>query len=166
MTPGPAGAGNSAEERLTALGLALPVVTPPLAAYVPAVRTGPYVYTAGQLPLVDGALLMTGKVGAEVGVAEAAALARVCALNALAAVASVSGGLSAVVRVVKVTGFVASAPDFTQQAQVINGASELLLEVFGEAGRHARSAVGMAVLPLDAPVEVELIAEVAERPRD
>jgi enamine deaminase RidA (YjgF/YER057c/UK114 family) len=165
MTPGPA-AGNSAEERLTALGLALPVVTPPLAAYVPAVRTGPYVYTAGQLPLVDGALLMTGKVGAEVGVAEAAALARVCALNALAAVASVSGGLSAVVRVVKVTGFVASAPDFTQQAQVINGASELLLEVFGEAGRHARSAVGMAVLPLDAPVEVELIAEVAEGPRD
>src|SRR6266702_3895895 len=123
------------------------LVAPPLAAYVPAVRTGPYVYTAGQLPLVDGALLMTGKVGAEVGVAEAAALARVCALNALAAVASVSGGLSAVVRVVKVTGFVASAPDFTQQAQVVNGASELLLEVFGEAGKHARSAVGMAVLP-------------------
>ena len=110
MTPGPAAAGSSPEERLTALGLELPVVTPPLAAYVPAVRTGPYVYTAGQLPLVDGALLMTGKVGAEVGVAEAAALARVCALNALAAVASVSGGLSAVVRVVKVTGFVASAP--------------------------------------------------------
>ena len=166
MTPGPVAAGSSPEERLTALGLELPVVPPPLAAYVPAVRTGRYVYTAGQLPLVDGALLMTGKVGAEVGAAEAAALARVCALNALAAVASVSGGLSAVVRVVKVTGFVASAPDFTQQAQVVNGASELLLEVFGEAGRHARSAVGMAVLPLDAPVEVELIAEVAEGPRD
>jgi len=166
MTPGPAAAGSSPEERLAALGLELPVVTPPLAAYVPAVRTGPYVYTAGQLPLAGGALLMTGKVGAEVDVAEAAALARVCALNALAAVASVSGGLSAVVRVVKVTGFVASAPDFTQQAQVVNGASELLLEVFGEAGRHARSAVGMAVLPLDAPVEVELIAEVSDLPRD
>ena len=140
-------------------------MTPPLAAYVPAVRTGAYVYTSGQLPMVDGALQMTGKVGAEVGVAEAAALARICALNALAAVASVSGGLSAVIRVVKVTGFVASAPDFTQQAQVINGASELLLEVFGEAGRHARSAVGMAVLPLDTPVEVELIAEVGDAPR-
>jgi enamine deaminase RidA (YjgF/YER057c/UK114 family) len=166
MTPGPDVPGSSPEERLTALGLELPVVTPPLAAYVPAVRTGPYVYTAGQLPLVDGALLMTGKVGADVGVAEAAALARVCALNALAAVASVAGGLSAVARVVKVTGFVSSAPDFTQQAQVINGASELLLEVFGEAGRHARSAVGMAVLPLDAPVEVELIAQIGEGPRD
>src|SRR3984885_3177504 len=165
MTPGPAAAGNSAEERLAALGLALPVVTPPLAAYVPAVRTGAYVYTSGQLPMVDGALQMTGKVGAEVSVAEAAALARICALNALAAVASVSGGLSAVIRVVKVTGFVASAPDFTQQAQVINGASELLLEVFGDAGRHARSAVGMAVLPLDTPVEVELIAEVGDAPR-
>ena len=102
------------------------MLTPPLAAYVPAVRTGPYVYTAGQLPLVDGALQVTGKVGAEASVVEAAALARVCALNALAAVASVSGGLSAVVRVVKVTGFVASSPDFTQQAQVINGASELI----------------------------------------
>lgn len=142
------------------------MVTPPLAAYVPAVRTGPYVYTAGQLPFVNGALQVTGKVGAEVSVAEAAALARVCALNALAALASVSGGLSAVVRVVKVTGFVASSPDFTQQAQVINGASELILEVFGEAGRHARSAVGMAVLPLDTPVEVELIAEVSDAPRD
>ena len=138
------------------------MVTPPLAAYVPAVRTGRYVYTAGQLPVVDGSLLMTGKVGAAVSAEEAAALARVCALNALAAVASVTGGLSAVTRIVKVTGFVASAPDFTGQAQVVNGASELLLEVFGDAGRHARSAVGMAVLPLDAPVEVELIAEVSE----
>ena len=165
MTAGMTPAGSSPEERLAALGLALPAVTPPLAAYVPAVRTGAYVYTSGQLPMVDGALQMTGKVGAEVGVAEAAALARICALNALAAVASVSGGLSAVIRVVKVTGFVASAPDFTQQAQVVNGASELLLEVFGEAGRHARSAVGMAVLPLDTPVEVELIAEVGDAPR-
>jgi enamine deaminase RidA (YjgF/YER057c/UK114 family) len=166
MTAGPAPADRSPEERLAALGLELPVLTPPLAAYVPAVRTGPYVYTAGQLPLVDGALQVTGKVGADVSVAEAAALARICALNALAAVASVSGGLSAVVRVVKVTGFVASSPDFTQQAQVINGASELIVEVFGEAGRHARSAVGMAVLPLDTPVEVELIAEVSDLPRD
>ncbi len=153
--------GSSPEERLAALGLTLPKVMTPLAAYVPAVRTGDYVYTAGQLPFVDGALPATGKVGAGVSVAEASALARICALNALAAVASVTGGLSAVRRIVKVTGFVSSAPDFTAQAQVINGASELLIEVFGEAGRHARSAVGMAVLPLDTPVEVELIAEVA-----
>ncbi len=154
--------GVSPESRLAALGLTLPKVTPPLAAYVPAVLTRGYVYTAGQLPVVDGQLLATGKVGAQVGAAEAAALARTCALNALAAVASVTGGLDAVRRIVKVTGFVASDPGFTQQAQVINGASELLIEVFGEAGRHARSAVGMAVLPLDAPVEVELIAEVTD----
>lgn len=153
---------DSPEARLAALGLSLPQVAAPLAAYVPAVRTGSYVYTAGQLPLVDGKLLMTGKVGAQVTTAEAAALARTCALNALAAVASVSGGLSAVTRLVKVVGFVASDPEFTDQAQVVNGASELLLEVFGEAGRHARSAVGMAVLPFDAPVEIELIAEVRE----
>jgi enamine deaminase RidA (YjgF/YER057c/UK114 family) len=154
--------GGSAEERLAALGLVLPKVSPPLAAYVPAVRTGDYVYTAGQLPVVDGQLLATGKVGADIGAVEASALARTCALNALAAVASVTGGLDAIRRIVKVTGFVASAPSFTQQAQVINGASELLIEVFGDAGRHARSAVGMAVLPLDAPVEVELIAEVRD----
>jgi enamine deaminase RidA (YjgF/YER057c/UK114 family) len=153
---------NSPVARLAALGLALPAVTPPLAAYVPAVRTGDHVYTAGQLPVVDGQLLATGKVGAEVSAAEAAVLARTCALNALAAAASVSGGLAAIRRIVKVTGFVASAPDFTQQAQVLNGASELLLAVFGESGRHARSAVGMAVLPLDAPVEIELIAEVGD----
>ncbi|MEP7026577.1 MAG: RidA family protein [Actinomycetota bacterium] len=152
---------SSPEARLAALGLALPAVAAPLAAYVPAIRTGNYIYTSGQLPLVDGKLLATGKAGAQIPVAEAAALARVCALNALAAVASVAGSLSAVRRIVKVTGFVASAPDFTQQAQVVNGASELLLEVFGEAGRHARSAVGMAVLPLDSPVEVELIAEIS-----
>jgi enamine deaminase RidA (YjgF/YER057c/UK114 family) len=148
------------QARLAALGLVLPQVTPPLAAYVPAVRTGDYVYTAGQLPVVDGKLLATGKVGAEVAANEASGLARVCALNALAAAASAAGGLGAIRRIVKVTGFVASAPDFTGQAQVVNGASELLLEVFGEAGRHARSAVGTAVLPLDAPVEIELIAEV------
>ena len=153
---------HTPEARLAAIGLTLPKVTPPVAAYVPAVRTGDYVYTAGQLPVVDGQLLATGKVGADIGVAEAAALARTCALNALAAAASVTGGLASIRRIVKVTGFVASAPSFTQQAQVINGASELLIEVFGEAGRHARSAVGMAVLPLDAPVEVELIAEVRD----
>jgi enamine deaminase RidA (YjgF/YER057c/UK114 family) len=157
---GLADSGDSLDERLAALGLVLPEVAAPLAAYVPAVRTGNYVYTSGQLPSVQGRLLGTGKVGAEVDVPQASAMARACALNALAAVASVTGGLSAIRRIVKVTGFVASAPDFTGQAQVVNGASELLLEIFGEAGRHARSAVGMAVLPLDAPVEIELIAEV------
>ena len=151
---------DAPEERLAALGLTLPPVAAPVAAYVPAVRSGPYVYTAGQLPLADGKLPRTGKVGAQVSVDEAAGLARTCALNALAAVALVAGGLSAVTRIVKVTGFVASDPSFTGQPLVVNGASELLLEVFGEAGRHARSAVGVAVLPLDAPVEVELIAEV------
>jgi enamine deaminase RidA (YjgF/YER057c/UK114 family) len=150
------------EARLAALGLTLPPVAAPVAAYVPAVRSGPYVYTAGQLPLAEGKLPQTGKVGAQVSVDDAAALARTCALNALAAVASVAGGLSAVARIVKVTGFVASDPSFTGQPLVVNGASELLLEVFGEAGRHARSAVGVAVLPLDAPVEIELIAEVRD----
>ncbi|GGS62288.1 LysR family transcriptional regulator [Planobispora rosea] len=150
----------SPEEKLAELGLALPEVVTPLASYVPAVRTGDYVYTSGQIPMVDGKLVATGKVGAEVSAEEARDLARTCALNALAAVASVAGGLSNVVRIVKVVGFVASTPDFTGHPQVVNGASELLGEVFGEAGRHARSAVGVAVLPLDAPVEVELIAEV------
>jgi enamine deaminase RidA (YjgF/YER057c/UK114 family) len=153
---------ESPEARLAALGLALPSVPAPLAAYVSAVRTGQHVYTAGQLPMADGKLLMTGKVGAQVSTAEAAALARTATLNALAAVASVTGGLSAVVRVVKVTGFVASDPSFTSQPQVVNGASELLLEVFGEAGRHARSAVGTAALPFDSPVEIELIVEVSD----
>jgi enamine deaminase RidA (YjgF/YER057c/UK114 family) len=152
---------TTATERLAAAGLSLPPVVTPVAAYVPAVRTGNYVYTSGQLPLVDGKLLGTGKVGDGVAPSEAAALARTAALNALAAAASVAGGLDAITRIVKVTCFVASAPSFTGQAQVANGASELLLEVFGDAGRHARSAVGMAVLPLDTPVEVELIAEVA-----
>ncbi|HEX9064728.1 MAG TPA: RidA family protein, partial [Streptosporangiaceae bacterium] len=153
---------QSPEQRLAALGLSLPAVTTPLAAYVPALRTGNLVYTAGQLPLAEGQLLAAGKVGDQVSATEAAALARTCALNALAAAASVAGGLSAIRRIVKVTGFVASAPGFTGQPQVINGASELLLEVFGDAGRHARSAVGVAVLPMDAPVEVELIAEVRD----
>jgi enamine deaminase RidA (YjgF/YER057c/UK114 family) len=149
-------------ERLAALGLTLPDVVPPLAAYVPAIRSGSMVYTAGQLPVVSGELLATGKVGADVGAAEASALARTCALNALAAAASVAGGLDHIRRIVKLTGFVASAPDFTGQPQVVNGASELLLEIFGDAGRHARSAVGTAVLPLDAPVEIELIVEVGD----
>jgi len=153
---------STPQARLAGLGLVLPPVAAPLAAYVPAVRTGSYVYTAGQLPLAEGKLLATGKVGAQISAEEAARLARTCALNGLAAVASVAGGLSAIRRIVKVTGFVASSPGFTDQPQVLNGASELLLEVLGEAGRHARSAVGVAELPLDAPVEVELIAEVGD----
>jgi enamine deaminase RidA (YjgF/YER057c/UK114 family) len=152
---------STPSERLAALGLTLPPVAPPQAAYVPAVRTGNYVYVSGQLPIVEGKLQATGKVGEAVSAEEAAVLARLCALNGLAAAASVAGGLDAIRRIVKVTGFVASVPSFTGQPVVINGASEFLIEVFGEAGRHARSAVGMAALPLDSPVEVELIAEVA-----
>jgi enamine deaminase RidA (YjgF/YER057c/UK114 family) len=148
------------EDRLAELGLRLPDVVAPVAAYVPAVRTGSYVYTSGQLPMVAGALAATGKVGAEITAEQAKDLARTCALNALAAVRAEVGELSAVHRVVKVVGFVASAADFTGQPGVVNGASELLGEVFGDAGRHARSAVGVAVLPLDAPVEVELVVEV------
>lgn len=146
--------------RLAELGIELPAVAPPLAAYVPAVRSGSFVYTSGQLPLVNGELVASGKVGMSISVDEAAALARTCALNALAAVHALVG-IDSVVRVVKVVGFVASSPDFTAQPAVVNGASNLLGEVFGEAGVHARSAVGVAVLPLDAPVEVELIVEVA-----
>jgi enamine deaminase RidA (YjgF/YER057c/UK114 family) len=147
-------------ERLAELGLTLPPVAAPVAAYVPAVRSGGYVYTSGQLPTVDGKLPAVGKVGDEVSASDAAALARTCALNALAAAASAAGGLDQIRRIVKVTGFVASAAGFNGQPQVVNGASELLLEVFGEDGKHARSAVGVAELPLNAPVEVELIAEV------
>jgi enamine deaminase RidA (YjgF/YER057c/UK114 family) len=152
---------SAAEARLAELGLTLPGVVAPLAAYVPAVRSGSYVFTAGQLPLVDGKLPLTGKVGAEVTAEEAKELARTAALNGLAAVKSVIGDLDRLKRVVKVTGFVASAPDFTGQPGVVNGASELLNQVFGDAGVHARSAVGVAVLPLDAPVEVEIVVEVA-----
>lgn len=151
----------SPEERLHELGLAVPEVAKPVAAYVPAVQTGNLVYTSGQLPLRDGQLLMTGKVGAEVAVERAVESAQQCALNALAAVRSVTGDLSAVRRIVKVVAFVASSTDFTGQPAVANGASELLGNVFGDAGQHARSAVGVPVLPLDAPVEVELIVEVA-----
>ncbi|MCC3652633.1 RidA family protein [Streptomyces sp. S07_1.15] len=151
---------SAVENRIAELGLTLPGVAAPVAAYIPAVRTGPYVYTSGQVPLVEGKLPLTGKVGAEVTADEAKDLARTCALNALAAVKSVVGDLDRIVRVVKVVGFVASAPDFTGQPGVVNGASELLGEVLGDKGVHARSAVGVAVLPLDAPVEVEIQVEV------
>ncbi|HEY9390883.1 MAG TPA: RidA family protein [Mycobacteriales bacterium] len=147
-------------ERLAELGITLPEVAAPVAAYVPAVRTGDLVYTAGQLPFVDGTLPRTGKVGADLTVAEAAPLARQCALNALAAAAGLVG-LDRITRVVKVVGFVASAEGFTQQSAVINGASELFVEIFGDAGRHARSAVGVAELPLGTPVEVEITVEVS-----
>ncbi|MEU0563873.1 RidA family protein [Nonomuraea sp. NPDC005983] len=148
------------DERLAELDLTLPEVVAPLAAYVPAVRTGDLVYTSGQVPMVEGKLAQSGKLGAGVSLEEGAALARICALNALAALKSEVGDLARVKRIVKVVVFVASDPAFTQQPQVANGASELLADVLGDAGRHARSAVGVAVLPLDAPVEVELIAEV------
>ena len=154
--------GVDAYAKLAELGLILPKVVPPLAAYVPAVQSGNYVYVSGQLPLVDGKLPKAGKVGAEVTPEEAKELARTCALNALAAVKSVAGDLDRVARVVKVVGFVASASDFTGQPAVLNGASELLGAVFGDRGVHARSAVGVAVLPLDAPVEVELQVELTE----
>ena len=146
-------------DRLDELGLVLPAVAAPAGAYVPAVASGDLVFTAGQLPFVDGALARTGVLGADVEVEEAADLAAVAALNGLAAVAEVLGGLDRIVRVVKVTGFVASAPGFTQQPAVINGASNLLVDVFGDAGRHARSAVGVAALPLGSPVEVELVVQ-------
>ena len=153
---------TSPEERLAELGLSLPTETAPLAAYVPAARSGSLVFTSGQLPRLDGELQATGKVGAEVDADRAKDLAAICALNALAAVKAEMGDLARVRRVVKVVGFVASAPDFTGQPGVINGASELLGEVFGDAGVHARSAVGVAVLPMDAPVEVEIIVEVSD----
>ena len=151
---------SAAEDRLRALGLTLPAVVPPVAAYVPAVRSGSFVYTSGQLPMVDGALPATGKVGGDVSPEQAHELARACALNALAAIKSVLGDLDDVVQVVKVVGFVAADPSFSGVPAVVNGASELLRAVFGDAGAHARSAVGVAVLPLDAPVEVELVVQV------
>ncbi len=153
---------GAVEDRLAALGLAVPEVAAPVAAYLPAVRSGSHVHTSGQLPMRDGALLATGKVGAEIDPEQAAVLAQQCALNAIAAVRSVVGDLDSVVRVVKVVGYVASDPEFTGQPGVVNGASSLLAAAFGEAGVHARSAVGVAVLPLDAPVEVEVVVEVVE----
>lgn len=149
------------EERLSELGLAIPAVPKPVAAYVPAVRSGNFVYTSGQLPMREGELMMSGKVGGEVSIEDATACAQQCALNALAAVKSVVGDLTSVVRVVKLVAFVSSTTDFTGQPGVANGASELVGKVFGDAGQHARSAVGVPVLPLDAPVEVEMIVEVS-----
>ncbi|WP_022918363.1 RidA family protein [Ruania albidiflava] len=154
----------SVAQRLAELGLTLPDVVPPVAAYVPAVRQGDLVYTAGQLPIIDGQLPAVGKVGDGPGLVDpgtAHDLARQAALNGLAAAVSLVGDVEKVRRVVKVVGFVASDPAFTTQPQVINGASQVLQEIFGDAGVHARSAVGVAVLPMDAPVEVELILEVA-----
>lgn len=152
--------GSTPEERLASLGLEVPEVAKPVAVYVPAVRSGSHVFTSGQLPMRSGELIATGKVGGEVSAEEAVECARQCALNALAAIRAEVGELSAVKRVVKVVAFVASTPDFTGQPGVANGVSELLGEVFGDAGVHARSAVGVPVLPLDAPVEVEMVVEV------
>ncbi|MCW2525925.1 MAG: hypothetical protein JWM76_785 [Pseudonocardiales bacterium] len=152
---------TNVDQRLAALGLTLPTVVPPVGSYVPAVRTGNYVYTSGQLPMVSGKLPATGRLGAEIDVATGAELARFSALNALAAIDALVG-LDNVVRIVKVVGFVASTPEFTQHPAVINGASDLLGQLFGDAGVHARSAVGVAALPLGAPVEVELVVEVRD----
>ena len=147
--------------RLAELGLKLPAVCAPKGSYVPAVRTGAQVFVSGQIPIVDGELIAVGKVGAEISVEQARDLSRCCALSALAAVDDLVG-LASVVRVVKLLGFVASAPGFAEQATVINGASDLLIDILGTAGQHARSAVGVAELPLGSPVEVELIIEVAD----
>ncbi|GAB3618869.1 RidA family protein [Glutamicibacter endophyticus] len=149
------------EGRLAELGLSLPPVAKPVAAYQPAIVTGNYVYTSGQLPLINGELPAVGKVGAEVTAEDAKAQARTCALNALAAIKAEIGDLDRIQRIVKVVGFVSSDPSFTGQPGVINGASEFFGELFGEAGQHSRSAVGVSVLPLDAAVEVEVIVEFA-----
>ena len=151
---------SAVEDRLAELGLEVPPVVPPVAAYVPAVRSGDLVWISGQVPVVNGSVLATGKVGAEIAPERAAELARVCALNAIAALKSEVGDLDQVERIVKVVGFVASDPSFSGQPAVVNGASELFVAAFGDAGRHARSAVGVAVLPLDVPVEVEIVAKV------
>lgn len=149
------------DARLAELGLEVPATSKPVAAYLPAVTSGNLVYTSGQLPMVDGALPATGKVGASVSPEDAQRFAGQCVLNGLAAARTAIGSLDRITRVVKVVGFVASDPSFTGQPAVINGASELLQEIFGEAGQHARSAVGVAVLPLDAPVEIEFVFEFA-----
>lgn len=151
----------SANQRISDLGIVLPQVATPAGAYVPAVVSGNLVFTAGQIPLVEGKLAATGKVGKDLSAEQAREIARICALNAVAAVKSVIGDLDRVKKIVKVVGFVASDPEFSQQPAVVNGASELLEQIFGDKGIHARSAVGVAVLPLDAPVEVELIVEFA-----
>lgn len=151
----------SVSERLAELGIVIPDVAKPLASYLPATATGSLVFTAGQLPFVDGVLPATGKVGADVSADDATGYARTAVLNALAAIETAIGSVDRITRVVKLVVFVASAPHFTGQPGVANGASDALVEIFGEAGRHARSAVGVAVLPLDAPVELELVVEFA-----
>ena len=150
------------EDRLRELGFEIPEVAAPVAAYVPALRRGNIVYTAGQLPFVDGALPATGKVGAEVSAEQAEELAQLCALNGLAAARGLLGNLDRIVQVIKVTAFVASDPSFTAQPAVANGASVFLGRVFGDAGIHVRSAVGVSVLPLDSPVEIEFVFEVSD----
>jgi len=150
---------SKVEQRLSELGLTLPEVATPAGSYLPAMISGNLVFTAGQIPVIEGKLMATGKLGAEITVEYGAEIAQRCALNALAAVKSVIGDLDRVQQVVKIVGFVASVPEFTAQPSVINGASEFLQQVFGDAGKHARSAVGVSVLPLDAPVEIELIVE-------
>ena len=152
---------NTIESRLTELGITLPEVAAPVAAYIPAQQTGNLIFTSGQLPMRDGALMATGILGVDIEIDEAYACARQCALNALAAIKAIVGDLDRVVRIVKVTGYVASHPTFTNQPAVVNGASELLAEIFGPSAAHARSSIGMAVLPLNAPVEIELLVEVA-----
>ncbi len=152
---------STPEERLAELGLEVPEVVPPVAVYVPAIRTGNLVYTAGQLPARDGEMIAVGKVGGAVSEEQGYDCARQCALNALAAIKTEIGSLDNITRIVTAVVFVASTPDFTGQPKVANGASEFLAEVFGDLGRHARSAVGVPVLPLDVPVEIELIVEVA-----
>jgi len=148
------------EENLARIGLSLPDAPKPVAAYVPAKQTGNLVFTAGQLPMVNGELISKGLLGQDVEIDEANKAARICTLNALAAIKGVIGDLDRIKQIVRVVGYVASVPTFTQQPAVVNGASELLLEIFGENGKHARSAVGMAVLPLNASVEIELTVEV------
>ena len=153
---------STVEDRLAELGLSVPEVVPPVAAYVPAVRDGNLVFTSGQLPMVDGSMAATGKVGGDVTPEVAKEMAQACALNAIAAIKALIGDLDKVARVVKVVGFVASEPSFTGQPVVVNGASELLAKAFGDKGVHARSAVGVVALPLDAPVEVEVIVSIAD----
>jgi enamine deaminase RidA (YjgF/YER057c/UK114 family) len=148
-------------ERLAELGISIPAVAKPVASYIPSSISGNLVFTAGQLPFIDGSLPATGKVGADVEAIEAAGMARTAVLNALAAIETSIGSVDRITKIVKLVVFVASAPDFTGQPGVANGASDVLVEIFGESGRHARSAVGVAVLPLDAPVELELIVEFA-----
>lgn len=148
------------EHRIIELGLILPTPPKPLAAYIPAKKSGNLVFTAGQLPMVDGVLVAQGFLGKNVEIEDAYKAARICTLNALAAIKGVIGDLDQIKQIVRVVGYVASVPEFTQQPAVVNGASELLLEIFGENGKHARSAVGMSVLPLNAAVEIELTVEI------